>query len=233
MRTTWKVKCITGAIAGGLAALVVVPSAMAKNDVQFFSHAFHAPPTTAFCEATFGINCYSAGQFERNYGTDDLYVRGITGAGQTIVIVDSFGSPTIKHDLAEYDTQNNLPAPPSFNIITPVGTPPPYNRDNATMGGWALETSLDVEMAHTMAPGANILLVETPEAETEGIIGFPGIEKAIKYVVDNGLGNVISQSFGATEQTFTGGAAQIKSLEYAYQDAANNGVTSRERPRIV
>ena len=51
------------------------------------------------------------------------------------------------------------------------------------------------------------------------------IERAIKYVVDHHLGNVISQSFGATEQTFTGGAAQIESLEYAYQDAANNGVT--------
>ena len=93
------------------------------------------------------------------------------------------------------------------------------------MGGWAFETSLDVEMAHTMAPGANILLVETPEAETEGIVGFVPIERAIKYVVDNHLGNVISQSFGATEQTFTGGAAQIESLDYAYQDAANNGVT--------
>jgi subtilase family serine protease len=93
------------------------------------------------------------------------------------------------------------------------------------MGGWALETSLDVEMAHTMAPGANILLVETPVAETEGIEGFPQIEAAIQYVVDHRLGNVISQSFGSTEQTFAGGAAQIKSLEYAYQDAANNGVT--------
>ena len=141
------------------------------------------------------------------------------------MIVDSFGSPTIRHDLTEYDTQNGLPAPPSFNIITPEGAVPPYNPDNATMGGWALETSLDVEMAHTMAPGANILLVETPVAETVGIDGFPQIEKAIQFVVHEHLGNVITQSFGAAEQTFAGGAAQIKSLEYAYQDAANNGVT--------
>ena len=222
---TWRVKCLTGAVASGLAALVVAPSAMAGTNVQYLAHQFAAPPSTAYCEANFGIECYDAAQFETNYGTPDLYKAGITGAGQTIVIVDSFGSPTIKHDLTEYDNQNGLPAPPSFNVITPEGAPPPYDPDNATMGGWVFETSLDVEMAHTMAPGANILLVETPEAETEGIVGFVPIERAIKYVVDNHLGNVISQSFGATEQTFTGGAAQIESLEYAYQDAANNGVT--------
>jgi hypothetical protein len=46
------------------------------------------------------------------------------------------------------------------------------------MVGWAVETSLDVEYAHAMAPGAKILLVETPVAETEGIVGFPEIVEA-------------------------------------------------------
>jgi subtilase family serine protease len=124
----------------------------------------------------------------------------------------------------EYDKQNGLPAPPSFNIIAPVGTPPPYDPNDSTMGGWAIETTLDVEMAHTMAPGANILLVVTPSAETEGIEGFVPIIKAIDYVVKHHLGNVITQSFGATEQTFKS-PAQIMSLRYAYQEAANNGVT--------
>ena len=69
---TWKVKCITGAIASGLAALVIVPSAMAGTGVQFLAHAFKAPPTTAYCQATFGVSCYNAVQFERNYGTNEL-----------------------------------------------------------------------------------------------------------------------------------------------------------------
>ena len=38
---------------------------------------------------------------------------GITGAGETIVIVDSFGSPTIASDLAHFDAYFRLPAPPS------------------------------------------------------------------------------------------------------------------------
>jgi subtilase family serine protease len=220
-----KAKCIAGALATGLAALVVVPSAMARPDVQLLNHWFASPPSTAYCQANFGISCYNARQFENNYGTPALYTQGTTGAGQTIVIVDSFGSPTIVHDLGEFDAGNGLPAPPSFKIITPEGAPPAYDPTNGTMGGWAVETSLDVEMAHAMAPGANILLVETPVAESEGVDGFPPIEKAIQYVVDHHLGNVISQSFGATEQTFKGGAAQIKSLRYAYEDAAKNGIT--------
>ena len=46
-------------------------------------------------------------------------LTGITGAHQTIVIVDSFGSPTIVHDLAEFDHTFAVPAPPSFRVIQP------------------------------------------------------------------------------------------------------------------
>ena len=70
------------------------------------------------------------------------------------------------------------------------------------MFGWAKETSLDVEYAHAMAPGANILLVETPVAETLGAHGFPQIVTAENYVIDHHLGNVITQSFAAPEKGF-------------------------------
>ena len=92
------------------------------------------------------------------------------------------------------------------------------------MVGWAGETTLDVEWAHTMAPRASILLVETPVSETEGTVGFPQIVTAEKYVIDHNLGGVISQSFSATEQTFPSKAALLK-LRGAYTDAAAKGVT--------
>ena len=60
------------------------------------------------------------------------------------------------------------------------------------MTGWAFETTLDVEYAHAIAPGANILLVETPVSETEGVTGFPEIVKAENYVIDHNLGDVIT-----------------------------------------
>ena len=86
------------------------------------------------------------------------------------------------------------------------------------MVGWAEETSLDVEYSHAMAPGANILLVETPVAETEGVQGFPQIIAAENYVINHDLGSVISQSFAATEQTFHSAQALLD-LRTAYTNA--------------
>jgi len=60
--------------------------------------------------------------------------------------------------------------------------------------------------------------------ETEGIYGFPQIEEAENYVIDHHLGDVISQSFGANESTFSS-PAQIYSMRSAYINAAAHGVT--------
>src|SRR5580692_4912745 len=163
-----------------------------------------AAPSQANCVKYGYYHCLTPGQVEDAYNLPPLYARGVTGRGETIVIVDSFGSPTIKHDLAVFDQQFKLPAPPSFRIITPSGVIPKWNKNNSDMTGWGGETTLDVEYAHTIAPGANILLVETPVSETEGVTGFPQIVKAENYVLKNHLGDVISQSFSATEQTFAG-----------------------------
>ena len=214
----------TGVLAAVLAGLVVAPAATAQPGVKIVHKRFTAPPTTAQCEAAIGIACYNAAQFQHAYGTDQLYPQGVNGAGQTIVIVDSFGSPTVKRDLQVYDRENGLPKPPSFKIIAPSGTIPKYDPNNPDMGGWAFETTLDVDMAHTMAPAANILLVETPVAETTGVTGFPEMMNAEQYVIDHHMGNVISQSFAAAEQTFDN-PGQILGLRYAYLDALAHNVT--------
>jgi subtilase family serine protease len=162
-------------------------------------------------------------QIERVYNVGPLWRRGIDGAHQTIVIVDSFGSPTIARDLAAFDTAFKLRAPASLRIIQPAGPVPPY-RPTSGRAGWASETTLDVEWAHAMAPAASILLVETPTAENEGRTGFPQIVAAEKYVLRHHLGQVISQSFGATEETFSS-PAQLKALRGAYELADRDRVT--------
>jgi subtilase family serine protease len=194
------------------------------------------PPTTAQCETKYGIACYQAFQLQRAYDLAPLFSRGINGRGETIVIVDAFGSPSIASDLQTFDSQMGLPNPPSFKVITPEGpittTPSTCTSTYSPTGpdlcsdyyGWTDETSLDVEWSHAMAPGANILLVETPMTETEGIYGFPQIVAAENYVIDHHLGDVISQSFGANEQTFTS-PGQIYSLRSANLNAAQHGVT--------
>jgi subtilase family serine protease len=182
------------------------------------------PPTTADCESAFQVACYEPGQIQTAYNLEPLYQRGVTGRGRTIVIVDSFGSPTIRNDLAVFDKTFSLPAPPSFKIIQPAGKVPPYDPTNSDMVGWAGETTLDVQYAHTIAPGANILLVETPVSETEGVTGFPEIIEAENYVINHHLGDVISQSFSATEQTFPN-KATLDSLRGAYENAAAHHVS--------
>jgi subtilase family serine protease len=176
------------------------------------------PPTIAQCEASYGVPCYGPPQLQAAYDMAPLYSAGDKGKGKTIVLVDAFGSPTIKSDLAGFDTGFGLPAPPSFKIITPEGKPTSGNQS------WAEETTLDVEWAHAMAPQANILLVETPTNETIGTAGFPQIVKAEEYVIEHKLGDVISQSFGAAEQTFPN-ATSIMNLRGAYTLAAKNNVT--------
>ena len=116
-----------------------------------------------------------------------------------------------------------MPNPPSLKIIQPAGKVPPYQPTSLRIN-WAFETTLDVEYAHTVAPGANILLVETPTAETEGVTGFPQIVTAEEYVIKHHLGDVISQSFGATEQSFATSQALL-SLRTAYKQAKAAGIT--------
>ena len=183
------------------------------------------PPTEAQCVASFTVPCYDPAQIETAYNEQPLFDRGITGTGETIVIVDSYGSPTIQSDLATFDAQFGLPAPPSFKIIQPAGAVPAWDPTNSTMTGWGGETTLDVEWSHSIAPGASILLVETPVAETEGVAGFPQIVEAENYVIDHHLGQVISQSFAATEQTFPN-AQSLLSLRSAYINADRHHVTA-------
>jgi len=105
-----------------------------------------------------------------------------------------------------------LAGPPSLKVIQPAGRVPPY-KPTSNREGWAGETDLDVEYAHTIAPGASILMVETPTAENEGTTGFPQIVIAEKYVINHHLGGVISQSFSATEQTFGSRQAVLRLRE--------------------
>ena len=191
--------------------------------VHALDRALTAPPTSAFCEQHYQIACYRPGQIQQAYNLPRLYRQGVTGRGQTIIIVDSFGSPTVQRDLRRFDRAAGLPAPPSLKVIQPAGQVRAY-RPTSNREGWAGETDLDVEYAHTIAPGASILLVETPTSENEGTTGFPQIVTAEKYVIDHHMGGVISQSFSATEQTFPS-KQSLLNLRGAYTDAASKGIT--------
>jgi subtilase family serine protease len=184
------------------------------------------PPTDAQCRAAHNMPCYSPQEIRRAYGVDHLVNRGYDGKGETIVIFDSFGSPTITSDLANFDAGYGLPAPPSFRILAPLGTVP-FNPSNSDMVGWAAETTLDVEWSHAMAPDARIVLMTSPVDETEGVQGMPQFNYLENYALRHHLGQIWSQSWGATENTlFTPAGRQVfKSFEKTYARAAAQGVT--------
>ena len=153
----------------------------------------------------------------------------LNGAGQTIVLVDAFGSPTMASDLALFDAVFGIPAPPSFTVFcgnsnTPFdpSTCPTTNfqaNPKHDAFGWSIETSLDVEYAHAMAPGANIVLDVAStssgnainDAEAAAIAAFPGA--------------VFSQSFGIPEIFINANRAQTDQAQANYANGVAAGVT--------
>ncbi len=184
------------------------------------------PPSDATCRAKFSSPCYSPQEIRRAYGMTSVLDAGFRGAGQTILIVDSFGSPTIAHDLHVFDEGYGLPDPPSLRVIAPLGTVP-FDPNNADQSGWTVETTLDVEWAHALAPAANIVLLTSPVSETQGVQGMPQFLQIERYALNHHLGNIISQSWGTTENTlFTPqGKDVLDDFNDFYQQAASDGVT--------
>ena len=138
---------------------------------------------------------YDAAEIQTAYGLNPLYKRGLDGTGQTIVIVDAFGSNSIVSDANLFSQLNGLPAltPSNFKIVTPLGPATCTATNGCISGNWQFETTLDVEWAHAIAPGANIVLVLTPDDFLTSLDG--GNIAAIQ----NQYGNVLSNSFGIPE----------------------------------
>jgi subtilase family serine protease len=184
------------------------------------------------------LTCYSPTQLRAAYGLaqhtgsrltgrgtgSGLTGSGLTGRGITIAVVDSFGSPTISADLHVFDQTFGLPDPPVISTVSPAGSLPPFDPTDPDMTGWALETTLDVEYAHVIAPEASILVVATPVSETDGAQGFPEIVQAENYVIDHNLADVISQSFGTPESSFPSPEV-VLGLRGAVVNAARHGIT--------
>ncbi len=119
------------------------------------------------------------------YGMAPLISGGSDGTGQTVVIVDAFGSPTALADYDVFSSTFGLPTG-TLTVYSPQG-PPPYN------SGWAGETTLDIEWSHSMAPGAHVALIQT-------IDNFDNnLQAGIQFALDNQLGNQISNSYGGPE----------------------------------
>ncbi|HEY7358325.1 MAG TPA: S8 family serine peptidase [Ktedonobacterales bacterium] len=160
-------------------------------------------PTTQQCLNALGAPCYSPEQIQQAFNLTALYKLGYEGAGQTIVILGAGKTSTLQADLRHFDHVWGLPNPPSFKIVQEAGAPAPYRCPDGE-DDLRLESTLDVEWSHAIAPEANIVLVvgsnKSPGGKLEDNCEFYGITDAVNYALDENLGQVMSISYGGSER---------------------------------
>jgi subtilase family serine protease len=165
-----------------------------------------APPTHHPGRSSGGItplnpNWYTPDQIRSAYGFNQV---SLTGAGQTIAIIDVYNDPNIFNDANVFSAQFGLPqlTPQTFIKLNEYGNSNgPFP---ATNSAWSSEISLDVEWAHAIAPQANIVLVEANSESTSDV--FQAMLTAQNYVgvTDSRTGKldpvtVVSMSWGYNE----------------------------------
>jgi hypothetical protein len=164
--------------------------------------------------STAGPTGYSPQQIRQAYGFDNITFQNGTitgnGAGTTIAIVDAYDDPTIANDLRQFDRQYGLTDP----IFTKVNQWGSATSLPAANHGWATEIALDVEWAHAIAPGANILLVEANSNSMGDLLTAVNYARSAPGVV------AVSMSWGGGEF-----AAETSVDSYFTTPAGHIGVT--------
>jgi subtilase family serine protease len=161
-----------------------------------YSGAVYQPNPNLICD-------YLPNQLWDALGLPDVYASGYNGAGQTIVLVEGYGYPTLEKDANAFYQLASLPllTGSNFRIVYPEGKPADPNAGILT--GWDGEIALDMDWSHTIAPGAKIVVVATNGQDNEDF------QASILYATENDLGNQFSNSYvedldliaGALEQT--------------------------------
>ena len=142
---------------------------------------------------------YSPAQMRRAYDFDDV---DSDGKGQIIGIPTAFDYPNAAADLAKfiktfklkkmYGLPGRKPCTvadgphPCFQVVYARGTQPPFDEF------WALESALDTQWAHAIAPEADILLVEASSNL------FVDLFQAVQVTTNLGA-TVVSMSWGGLE----------------------------------
>ena len=172
--------------------------------------AAHVPEESLEPAATTTPTGYTPAQIQQAYGFD-LLPGSINGAGQTIAIVDAFGdryatvtstTTTVHHKTTTTYTTNMTDATEAdwtafcnqFGLST-SGLSVAYPQGQGGVStNWAMESALDIQLAHTIAPAANILLVIAKDNSA------PNMYAAVDYAISQGA-QVVSMSWGGSEST--------------------------------
>jgi subtilase family serine protease len=161
-----------------------------------------------------GVPPYVPSDIRTAYDFNPLYAHGINGTGTRIAIVDAYGDPRLSNDLSSFDSLTGLPSA-TVNIYYPDGVP--AVRDS----GWALETALDVEWAHAIAPAATIDLVVAYDSSLGSV--YDGISYVANQLTNE---TVLSMSFGLSESQYpASGSYTIAATHQLFVTMTSHGTT--------
>ncbi|HEX8092770.1 S53 family peptidase [Jatrophihabitans sp.] len=187
-----------------------------------------APLSTSQCRAAYGIDCYGANQLQAAYNVGPLLRKGLDGTGKTIVMLIPYSSPTLQHDLDVYDRQFGLPDTKlEFRQFAPM---PTYNPHDFMHVMSAAGITWQVELAHSIAPGAKIIIAQVGAKDDISVpqVGIPEGMRAEQIMVEEGVGDIFQQMFSTAEDTFPGGDtfSGLQKLRYALLSSDAHHVTN-------
>ena len=161
---------------------------------------------------------YTPAQLQAQYGLPAAYQEGLDGTGQTIVLLEAFGYPTNESDANALFTLAGLPLLTSsnFKVVYPEGKPVDPNA--GILSGWDIEIALDTQWAHTIAPGAKIIVVAAAGQDNEDFID------AISYITDNHLGFTVNDSWEVDQDAFAG-PLEEEAFDNVLKVAAAKGIS--------
>jgi len=119
-----------------------------------------------------------------------IYNLPTSGGHGTIAIIGAYDDATIENDLGVFSAKFNLPACTTKNKCFEKHL---MSSGTGTDAGWALETSLDVEWSHAIAPSAKILLVAAKTPSGQNFLD------AIDYARSRSDVVAVSMSWGGAE----------------------------------
>ena len=174
-----------------------------KNWIDGSTFQYQVHPKASTTSYGQGIMANTVFELRNAYNLNPLYSAGYNGKGQTVVIVNAYGSPTIYEDLLmfiQWQNANGAKLPwttieevkSHLHIYYPMGKPV-FDANDPIQLSWSTETTLDVDMVHAIAPNADIALVIAPNDNNRPL------DYAVFYSIIHHLGCTISISWGESE----------------------------------
>jgi subtilase family serine protease len=176
-----------------------------------------AGTVTAHSVTAFAPCGYAGTQLQGAYGLTGAIRSGNDGTGVTVAVIDAYASPTVVNDVTEYSRRHGLPPIAGhFSQVVAPGTFVRPQNPRQDPEGWSGEETLDIEAVHTMAPGADIVYVGSPN-------NYRDLDAVMNRVVDRHLADIVTNSYGYAGEALPPG--YVKPQEDTYIQAAAEGIS--------